>query len=244
MQMIGKSTAIQYIIRGQGTHSPSEWRAYFNSQPQMLSSLILRGKSWNQGCPPVAPVYFRNYDFDIEIPACQKILDRKINFRIRTIEIFLFSGLKQTFLVRIAHGIMDARGGLAWITQVLQNLDQGSFAPAWSKLSERDLLKVIAQSNKLPMPMATLFPVSFSHLKSITPETGHGFTWKKIVLPGRDPSWLPRLAKLLSTAFRDGKTTFLIPTDLRRHLHESPGWGNFTLPLFLPTQATDTWLAL
>lgn len=160
-----------------------------------------------------------------------------------TCEVVVIPGSTQRLLFRAFHGVMDAQGLLLWVTNIFRALNGRSLEPAFYSKTDLELATSLNTPEYRPN-------FSFDCGSVTGPVQGKEphFIWRRVHIPGRYPGLVSRLAVILARESRkwsDAPVRFMVPVDLRPHLHpQENGTGNLSNPLFLEITRDENWVSV
>lgn len=235
--------ANQLVIEGNGTDNLKQWQEAVDgaSRANPGSRLVLRGiLPWchwvDSGInPPVREVDGSNWDgFS---PEGAPFLNHPLNPQCGpTCEILLVRGhpveggnpLRVVF--RTHHAVMDGRGSLYWVEDIIRALNGLEPIGSSSSLTDAELARSFQKKSRQSIKKKFIAPTG----KAAGNEPG--MTWRRSEIKGPIPNLLARSAIALAEeawGYTEGPLLFGIPVDMRRHRADLKSTANLTYCIYV-----------
>lgn len=235
--------ANQLIVEGTGTDNLKQWQSAVEqaSRANPGSRLVLKGLlpscHWVDSgiSPPVREVDGSNWDgFGPEgAPFLNSCLDPQNG---PTCEILLVRGnpVKNGSPLRVVfrthHAVMDGRGSLFWVEDIMRVLNGLEPAGSSSNLTDTELARSFQKKCRRSIKKKYLAPTG----KAAGNEPG--MTWRRTEIKGPIPNLLAQAAVILAEeawGYAQGPLLFGIPVDMRRHQADLSSTANLTYCIYI-----------
>jgi len=173
------------------------------------------GSAWDGLSPENAPAFLTESLSPWEGPTC---------------EVVLVHGDPLRIVFKSHHAVMDGRGTLTWLEDIIRALNGMDPLGSNSRITELGMCKSFQKESRTPPPHEFLAPTGMPQGQE------RGVVWRRICIPGRYKDQLGQLAVLLAQAawkHGDGKVRFGIPVDLRARQEGLRSTGNLTNLIYL-----------
>jgi len=230
--------ANQFILEGSGVLDLPKWRKAVEiaSAANPGSRLVLKGSlmfsrwvdsgvtprvrevdgsSWDGLGPENAPAFLTESLSPWDGPTC---------------EVVLVHGDPLRIVFRSHHAVMDGRGNLTWLEDIIRALNGLDPLGSNSKITELGMCKSFQKEGRTPPPHEFIAPTGMPQGNEA------GVVWRRVRFPGRYKDQLGQLAVLLAQyAWKQGpgKVRFGIPVDLRARQEGLRSTGNLTNLIYL-----------
>jgi hypothetical protein len=236
--------ANQFILEGTGVLDREKWQKAVEtaSEANPGSRLVLRGtwafsrwvdsgitprvremdsNGWDGSGPERGPAFLNESLPAREGPTC---------------EVILLHGDPHRIIFRTHHAVMDGRGTLHWIEDIIRALNGLPVNGSDSRITELEMCKSFQKKGRTPPAPEFIAPTGM-------PEPGKaGVTWQHIRIPGRYKNLMGQVAVLIARYTwknGEGRVRFSIPVDLRPRKEGIRATGNLTNFIYLyPTPGT------
>jgi len=235
--------ANQIVVEGNGTDNLSAWQSAVDaaSMANPGSRVVLKGSlglcRWQDSgiSPPVRQVDGSKWDG--KGPEGAPFLDNALNAEQGpTCEILLVKGHPATgsntvrVIFRTHHAVMDGRGTLFWMEDMLRALAGLEPIGSNSAITDSQLARSIQKKFRRPINKKFIAPTG----KAIGHEPG--VQWCRFEIPGPVPQILARSAVILAKeawSYKSGPVLFGIPVDLRRHRTDLTSTANLSYSIYI-----------
>lgn len=232
---------IQYVIEGEGDLSPDDViRAVgLASEASPGTRLVRRGKLWvDSGVSPAVRVMDR--PLDRRHLDCQA-LQAHAGSRGTPLEVLLFPGDPASVVFRGRHEVTDARGLALWVEDVFRVLRGQEPVGAASTLNSTQFLEALHPQGLPPIPPgagALKWPSPLGRL----PGGSRKVMWRNRTVDGTHPAATAKVAAALAAAYGpQGRGSFFVPVDLRRHAPDIRSTAWLSQAVILDVDSGDDW---
>ena len=234
MQDLTNSFAIQYIFEYEGYVDRHKFQNAINYVLKNTddSNLRLEKNKWVK-CENDIKVEIVKYEKEL---LESELFKTKIDYTTHSLEVYLLENKDKKYIVfRILHSVSDGKGALQFVSNVFDYLKGKEILNHDNSYNEQDIIDEISEHNK----GINIFPrYKMNHkigkVKKSLPR------WKNIQINGYHTTIISKIASSLFKSFKNDEVTFMIPTDIRRHLKNNNCLGNMTLPIFLKVSQNDS----
>ena len=155
-----------------------------------------------------------------------------------TAEVVLVHGDPLRVVFRSHHAVMDGRGNLFWMEDIIRVLNGLEPQGSNSKITELGMCKSFQKEGRTPPPHEFIAPTGMPQGNE------RGVIWRRIRIPGRHKDQLGKLAVLLAQSawkYSEGKVRFGVPVDLRARQEGLRSTGNLTNLIYLEMTPETTY---
>ncbi|WP_330342503.1 non-ribosomal peptide synthetase [Streptomyces sp. NBC_00557] len=233
---------VQYVIEGTGALDAGDVRRAVAAASRACpgTRIVRRGKAWvDTGVAPSVHV-IEGGPLDRRRPD-HPALHSWAGDPQDTFEVLLFPGAPTCLVLRGRHAATDARGLALWGADVFRALRGEEPQGAPSPLNSLELMHDVRPQGLPPIPPAAAALTWPSPLGPVSPGARRAM-WRTRTVSGRHPAATAKVAAALAAAYGpDGRGSFFVPVDLRRH---SPGLRStawLSQALVLSVDSGESW---
>jgi hypothetical protein len=235
--------ANQLIVEGTGTNNLKQWQSAVEqaSRANPGSRLVLKGmlplcrwvdsgisppvrevdgSTWDGYGPEGAP--FLNNCLDPQNgPACEILLVRGNPVK---------DGNPVRIVFRTHHAVMDGRGSLFWVEDIMRVLNGLKPVGSSSNLTDTELARSFQKKFRRSIKKKYLAPTG----KAVGKESG--MIWHRVEIKGSIPNLVAQAAVILAEeawGYAQGPLLFGIPVDMRRHRVDLTSTANLTYCIYV-----------
>ncbi|MEU7305339.1 amino acid adenylation domain-containing protein [Streptomyces sp. NPDC007206] len=225
---------VQYVIQGTGALDAGDVRRAVTVAARACpgTRIVRRGKAWvDAGSAPSVHVVDGG-PLDRRRPDHPALHTWAGDPR-HTFEVLLFSADPACLVLRGRHAATDARGLALWGADVFRALRGEEPLGAPSPINSLELMHGVRPQGLPPIPPAAAALTWPSPLGPVPP-TARRAMWRTRTVSGRHPAATAKVAAALAAAYGpDGRGSFFVPVDLRRHAPDlrSTAWLSQALVL-------------
>ncbi|MER6356299.1 non-ribosomal peptide synthetase [Streptomyces sp. NPDC001634] len=208
---------VQYVIHGEGDLRPEDLVAAVGaaSEASPGTRLVRRGKLWvDSGVSPA--VHVMDHPLDrrrLDSPALQTWVSRPGT----TFEVLLFPGDPASVVLRGRHEVTDAQGVALWGADVFRVLRGQQPVGAASPLNSTEFLEGLHPEGLPPIPPGAGALKWPSPLGPV-PSGIRKVVWRNRTVSGTHTAATAKVAAALAATYGpEGRGSFFVPVDLRRH---------------------------
>jgi len=240
----------QFIIEGTGADHLAAWQSAVDqaSQANPGSRLVLKGllgschwldskisppvrvvdgSNWDGYSPEGAP-FLNTFLSPRNGPTCEVLLVRG-----NPIE----NGSRLRIVFRTHHAVMDGRGTLFWMEDILRVLAGLAPIGSSSNITDSELARSFQKKLRQPINKKFIAPTG----KAIGDEPG--MTWLRFEIAGSIPKILAQIVMILAEeawTYAEGPLLFGIPVDMRRHRPDLTSTANLSYCIYLEVNQRTT----
>ncbi len=214
--------AIQILCQGEGELSIRELEAAVATVAKCSMGTMLekKGSLWftSSHPTPIMAVDYINYSAPLAAGSSE-------------IQ-FLRQAHKLELLFRVHHTLMDAQGMLLWMRNIFKALRGEAVTPTHFMLTDERFLteQAVVKKRKVVVPRFSS-PMAAGKSDVITHEFFEGH------VAGLSAKLMLHLSQVSSMA----TSLYMVPVDLRRHIHDCDSTANLTLPLLISSKRGQSW---
>ncbi|MER6386630.1 non-ribosomal peptide synthetase [Streptomyces sp. NPDC001250] len=232
---------VQYVIEGEGDIRPEDLVAAVGvaSEASPGTRLVRRGKQWvDSGVSPA--VHIMDHPLDrrrLDSPALNAWVSRPGT----TFEVLLYPGDPACVVIRGQHEVTDARGLALWGADVFRALRGREPEGAPSQLNSTELLEALHPEGLPPIPPAAGTLEWPSPLGPV-PAGIRKLVWRNRTVNGTHTAGTAKVAAALAASYGpEGRGSFFVPVDLRRHDSDIRSTAWLSQALVLDVESGEEW---